>query len=161
VVKQTASGGRLPVTLGTMRTTFVACLVLMLGVLAACSAPGLAPGASPTLLGTWAEIVTSQPANAVDGRQVVERLSDGSFKIVFVKTHPSQPPCTGRWSLSGTSYQVIFESVSCFSNGTPKPDIGKELTLELLSAEPSRLKFVVPAGAPLASWQARLEGGIE
>jgi hypothetical protein len=145
-----------------MRTTVVAPPVLILATLAACSsAPGPTPGASPALLGTWVEIVNPRPANPVDGRQVIERFSDGRFKLVFVRTHPSKSPCTGHWSLSGTSYRMTFESVSCFSDGTAKPAVGQELTFELLSAEPSRLKFLAPAGVPLAPWQARLEGGIE
>jgi hypothetical protein len=145
-----------------MRTTVISCLVPMFAVLAACSdARGQAPKASPALLGAWAEIVTSQPANSVDGRQIVERSSDGRFKLVFVRTRSSKPPCTGHWSSSGTSYRMIFESVSCFSDDTPKPTIGKELAFDILSAEPTRLKFAVPAGVPLAPWQARLEGGIE
>ena len=144
-----------------MRTPVVVCLVLLLGDFAGCSSPpGPLPEATRALLGTWAEVVTSQPANPVDGRQVIERFADGRFTLVFVRTHLSKPPCTGRWGLSGVSYRMTFESVSCFSESNAKPAIGQELVFELLSAEPTRLRFLVPTGVPLAPWQARLEGGI-
>ena len=143
-----------------MRTPVVACSVL-LGAFAGCSSPpSPLPEASRALLGTWAEVVTSQPANPVDGRQVIERFAEGRFTLVFVRTHLSRPSCTGRWGLSGVSYRMTFESVSCFSESAAKPAIGQELAFELISAEPPRLRFLVPAGVPLAPWQARLEGGI-
>jgi hypothetical protein len=116
--------------------------------------------ASP-LLGTWAEIVTESPANSSDGRQVIERTADGKFKLVFVRTHPNQPPCTGTWSHMGNAYRMAFTSVSCFGSSTTKPAIGREVELELVESSSSRLRFKVPQGTQLAAWQARLEGGIE
>jgi len=113
------------------------------------------------LLGTWAEIVTTSPANPTDGRQVIERFANGTFKLVFVKTHPAQPPCTGTWAVSGSAYRLAFTSASCFSSSSSKPEVGAELRMQLVESSPSRLRFYVPNGSPLAPWQAKLEGGIQ
>jgi hypothetical protein len=56
---------------------------------------------------------------------------------------------------------MTFTSVACFSSSASKPVLGNELELELVESSSSRLRFKVPAGAPLAAWQAKLEGGIE
>jgi hypothetical protein len=56
---------------------------------------------------------------------------------------------------------MIFTSVSCFGSRVNQPEIGKEVEIELLEFTSSRLRFRVPPGEPLASWQAKLEGGIE
>jgi hypothetical protein len=139
-------------------------LYLASAMLAACSQTGNTPrGPSGALVGTWAEIVASQPANPTDGRQVIARFIDGRFKLVFVKTHASHAPCTGRWSVneSGSIYRVTFLSIDCFSQNTEAPAKGAEIRFEILSAEPARLRFKVPLGSPLAPWQARIEGGIE
>jgi hypothetical protein len=114
-------------------------------------------------VGTWVEIISSQPANLVDGRQAIERFNDGRFKLVFLKSYTSRPPCTGQWSLNEADrlYRLTFTSVSCFGEVTNKPVIGEELKFEVLSVEPTRLRFKTLVGSPIASWQARLEGGID
>jgi hypothetical protein len=130
--------------------------------LGACTAPEpIKRQAESPLLGTWAEIVTAAPANSLDGRQVIERTADGKFKLVFVRTHPAQPPCSGTWSHSGTAYRMTFASVACFSSSASKPALGDAVELKLLESSSSRLRFKVPAGVPFAAWQAKLEGGIE
>jgi len=133
-------------------------------MLAACSQTGnTPPGPSGALVGTWAEIVASKPANPTDGRQVIERFIDGRFKLVFVKTHASHAPCTGRWSVneSGSVYLMTFLSTDCFSQGAEAPSKGAEIQFEILSVEPARLRFKGPLRSPLAPWQERIEGGIE
>lgn len=113
------------------------------------------------VLGTWAEIVTTGPANASDGRQVIEPTSAGKFNLVFVRTHPAQAPCMGTWSQSGSAYRMTFTSVACFGDGASKPALARELEFELLETSSTRLRFKVTSGVPLAAWQAKLEGGIE
>lgn len=132
-------------------------------VLGGCAPPVAVETTVPSLhlLGAWAEIITTSPANQIDGRQMIERFANGTFKLVFVKTYPAQPPCTGRWSVSGSTYRMRFTSVTCFSSNASKPALGAELKFELTESSASRLRFNVPDGIPLAAWQAKLEGGIE
>lgn len=115
------------------------------------------------LVGTWVEIVTTQPANLVDGRQVIERFQDGRFKLIFVNTFENRKPCTGQWSVSqfGRVYKMTFDTIECFSDSIKKPQQNTEFQFELVATELNRLKFKIPAGSPIAPWQARLEGGIE
>ncbi len=138
-------------------------LVAVVGavVLGACAPRTVQPLMASPLLGTWVEIITAGSANSTDGRQVIERSVDGTFKLVFLKTHPAQLPCTGTWSTSGSRYSMTFTSVSCFSPGAFKPAVGIALALDLVESSESRLRFNVPDGLPLAPWQAKLEGGIE
>lgn len=137
-----------------------ALLAVILGGCAPSVTVDTAPPSSH-LLGTWAEIITTSPANPIDGRQMIERSANGTFRLVFVKTYPAQPACVGRWSVSGATYVMSFSSVTCFSAGASKPAIGVELKLELTESSTRRLRFNVPDGVPLAAWQAKLEGGIE
>jgi hypothetical protein len=143
-----------------MRHTVLA-ISLTLAVLGGCAGkPKEVPSA---YVGTWAEIVSSQPANLVDGRQAIERFGDGQFKLVFFKSYASRQPCTGQWSVNEAEhlYRLTFASVACFGDVNNKPAVGEELTFEILSVEPNRLRLKATAGSLLALWQARLEGGIE
>ena len=152
------------IRLGLMNKPFrTLALALNATALGACTStePPIKSQPPSPLLGTWAEIVTTEPANSSDGRQMIERTTDGKFKLVFVRTHPRQPPCTGTWSHSGTAYRMVFTSVACFGSNASKPIVGSAIELDLVESSPSRLRFKVPAGAPFATWQARLEGGIE
>ena len=143
-----------------MRHTVLA-ITLTLAVLGGCA--GKPQEAASGYVGAWAEIVSSQPANPVDGRQAIERFGDGRFKLVFFKSYASRPPCTGQWSVNEAEhrYRITFASVACFGDISNKPTIGEELTFEILSVEPNRLRFKTAGSSLLALWQARLEGGIE
>ena len=161
-------GVRSAQTLGLMSHTSrtrlpqVATLVAGALTLVACApTASIKAEAHSPLLGTWAEIITAAPANPIDGRQVIERFSNGTFKLVYVRTHPAQPPCTGTWATTGSTYRAAFTSVACFSAATAKPAVGAQYQFEILESSASRLTFNVPSGVALASWQAKLEGGIE
>jgi len=143
-----------------MRHTVLA-ISLALAVLGGCASK---PKEAPSVyVGTWVEIVSSQPANPVDGRQAIERFWDGRFKLVFFKSYASRQPCTGQWSVNEAEhlYRLTFATVACFGDISNKPTIGEELTFEILSAEPNRLRFKTAGSSLLVLWQARLEGGIE
>lgn len=130
--------------------------------LSACTTtPSTQSQAQFPLLGTWAEIVTVGAANPEDGRQVIERFPNGTFKLVFVRTHPAQLFCEGTWKISGSTVLMAFTSIECFSAKASKPVVRTQYQLDILEASATRLKFKIPEGLPLAFWQAKLEGGIE
>jgi len=143
-----------------MRYT-VPAISLTLAVLGGCASKP--KEVASVYVGAWAEIVSSQPANPVDGRQAIERFGDGRFKLVFYKSYASRQPCTGQWSVNEAEhlYRLRFATIACFGDISNKPSIGEELTFEILSVESNRLRFKAAGSSLLALWQARLEGGIE
>jgi hypothetical protein len=80
------------IPLGRMKKVLLANLaVALIAIFGGCASPiGNESAARPLLLGTWAEIVSSSPANPTDGRQIIERLGNGTFKMIFVKTYPAK-----------------------------------------------------------------------